>query len=187
MNSVVYLNFPYRDSPFRNLEGFVTSAYMPKLHLKRTPAEEAEHAQRKARKTARKEAKRRHRVDLSETSDRSKRQTHSGQYKHVGEEGYSNIDDDLLWNEEVQRMRREENEWFQQRMWDELGEQERLDNLESNFNSYSHIPYRWRSSAPEDPRLKADPQLMEEEEYVEWIRDGMWRCVLIKQIFTLFS
>jgi len=148
---------------------------MPKLHLKRTPAEEIEHAQRKARKAARKEAKRRHRLGVEETSDNA--DEHRAKRHNSGRHNYStnwHVDEELD-NKNDDFQRREENERFQQRMWDELCEQERLDNLETNFNSYSHIPYRWRSSAPEEPVLKADPQLMEEEEYAEWIRDGMWR------------
>lgn len=159
---------------------------MPKLHLKRTPAEEAERAQRKARKAARKEAKRRFQAEYDLGSDdepRSKRHKSEGWYERteddLGKEFHHtslNDDDNLQWREE-QRLRREEDERFQQRMWDEVGEQDRLDSLETDLNSYSHIPNRWRPSAAGEPGLKVNPQSMEEEDYAEWVREGMWRFV----------
>jgi hypothetical protein len=58
-------------------------------------------------------------------------------------------DDRLEWLEEHQHRKQEEEE-FQQRLWDELGQQERLDNLTSNLDSYPHIPQRWKSGGMAD-------------------------------------
>lgn len=159
---------------------------MPKIRLKRTPAEETERALRKARKAARKEAKRRFQSghDLgSDDEPHSKRHKSDGWYERAGNDSDGGFDptdlgedDNLQWREE-QRLRREEDERFQQRMWDEVGEQDRLDSLETDLNSYSHIPSRWRPSHA-DPAIKANLQSMEEEEYAEWVRQGMWRFVL---------
>jgi hypothetical protein len=87
-------------------------------------------------------------------------------------------DDRLEWLEEQQRRKREEEE-FQQRLWDELGQQERLDNLTSNLNSYTHIPQRWKSGGTADleDAVYNDPNSMDDERYAEWMREGMWKYV----------
>ncbi|OBZ65899.1 hypothetical protein A0H81_14189 [Grifola frondosa] len=45
------------------------------------------------------------------------------------------------------------------------------------MNSYAHIPRRWRGGGMErmDDELNVDPHLMEDEDYAEWLRAGMWR------------
>lgn len=62
---------------------------------------------------------------------------------------------------------------------------DRLDNVESRMNDYAHVPRRWQSGSrvhmervydDGDERME-DPHLMEDEEYSEWIRRGMWRYV----------
>ena len=125
---------------------------MPKLHLKRTPAEEEERAQRKARKAKRKEAKRAgQKYDLNGSSSTSTRDNYHRSKRRATDTGEDanydtdyESDDRLQWLEEQQHRKQEEEE-FQQRLWDELGQQERLDNLTSNLNSYPHIPQRWKS------------------------------------------
>lgn len=69
---------------------------------------------------------------------------------------------------------------------------ERLGSLESRFNGYHdpEISQPWGESSSrrrrhfEDPDdyLKQDPATMDEEEYAEWIRFGMYRCVSNFQI-----
>jgi len=158
---------------------------MPKLRLKRTPAEEEERAQRKARKAKRKETKhlgQKYDHGSSSTSahdnhHRSKRRaTDTGEDANYGTDYES--DDRLEWLEEQQRRKQEEEE-FQQRLWDELGQHERLDNLTSNLNSYPHIPQRWKSGGMADleDAVYNDPNLMEDEHYAEWMREGMWKYV----------
>ena len=159
---------------------------MPKLRLKRTPAEEGERVQRKARKTQRKEAKRLgQKYDLCGSSSASTRDHHHRSKRRAtctGEDAINDTDydsdDHLKLLEERQRQEQEEEE-FQQRLWDELGQQERLDNLTSNLNSYSHIPQRWKYGGVTDPEnaVYNDPNLMDDERYVEWIREGMWKYV----------
>ena len=157
---------------------------MPKLRMKRTPAEEEERAQRKARKDKRKEAKRLgQKYELNGSSSTSTHDNHHRSKRHAtdtGEDVNCNTDyesdDRLEWLEEQQRRKQEEEE-FQQRLWDELGEQERLDNLTTNLDSYPHIPRRWRSGGMADLEdgIYNDPNLMDEEHYAEWMREGMWK------------
>lgn len=159
---------------------------MPKLRLKRTPAEEEERAQRKAKKAKRKEAKHLgtkydlHGSSSTSTSDnhhRSKRRaTDTGEDDNYDTDYES--DDRLGWLEEQQRRKQEEEE-FQQRLWDELGHQERLDNLTNNLNSYNHIPQRWKTSGTADleDAVYNDPSTMDDERYAEWMREGMWKYV----------
>ena len=78
---------------------------------------------------------------------------------------------------------------FREKMFDALGEDERLDDLEARLNGFAHIPEHWNSSSTtglgkvktrahvydNDDYLKMDPSVMDDEEYVEWIRIGMYR------------
>jgi len=159
---------------------------MPKLHLKRTPAEEEERAQRKARKAKRKEDKRLgQKYDLHGSSSTSARDNHHRSKRRATDTGEDpsydtdyESDDRLGWLEEQQRRKREEEE-FQERLWDELGQQERLDNLTSNLSSYTHIPRRWKSGGTADleDAVYNDPNSMDDERYAEWMREGMWKYV----------
>jgi hypothetical protein len=159
---------------------------MPKLHLKRTPAEQEERAQRKARKAKRKEAKRLgQKYDLNGSSSTSTRDNHHRSKRRATDTGEDancdtdyESDDRLEWLEEQHRRKQEEEE-FQQRLWDELGQQERMDNLTSNLNSYPHIPQRWKSGGMADleDAVYDDPNLMDDEHYAEWVREGMWKYV----------
>ena len=161
---------------------------MPKLHLKRTPAEEEERAQRKARKAKREEAKRLgQKYDIRGSSSTSTRDNHHRSKRRATDTGENasydtdyESDDRLEWLEEQHRRKQEEEE-FQQRLWDELGHQERLDNLTSNLNSYHHIPQRWKSDGAADleDAVYNDPNSMDDERYAEWMREGMWKCVTL--------
>ncbi|KAJ7794281.1 hypothetical protein B0H14DRAFT_2923445 [Mycena olivaceomarginata] len=69
---------------------------------------------------------------------------------------------------------------------------DRLDSLEAQMNDYAHVPDRWRMGAAAgrsrvdydvgaDELLKMDPRHMDNEEYAEWIRAGMYRYVRSSQ------
>ncbi|EMD33178.1 hypothetical protein CERSUDRAFT_118236 [Gelatoporia subvermispora B] len=62
-------------------------------------------------------------------------------------------------------------------MWDAMGDDERLDGVESRLNDYAHVPRRWRGGGMDrmEDDLTVNPQMMEEEDYAEWVRAGMWR------------
>lgn len=77
-----------------------------------------------------------------------------------------------------------EEERFQEKLWDALRDDERLDGVEAGLNEYAYIPRRWRGDSPRDSSdtvggLGDDPNLMNDDEYAEWMRSGMWRCVLL--------
>lgn len=73
---------------------------------------------------------------------------------------------------------------FREKMFDALREDERLDDLEARFNGFAHMPEHWKSTAQgklsarvfdTDEYLKMDPNVLDDEEYAEWIRIGMYR------------
>ncbi|KAF9529712.1 hypothetical protein CPB83DRAFT_789492, partial [Crepidotus variabilis] len=78
---------------------------------------------------------------------------------------------------------------FREKMFDALGDDERIDGLEARLNDFAHVPEHWRSSSTaglgknktraqvydEDEFLTMDPSTMDDEEYAEWVRIGMYR------------
>jgi len=107
--------------------------------------------------------------------DKSKQRATPAREDVNNDTGYES-DDHLEWLEEQQHRKQEEDE-FQQRLWDELGQQERLDNLTSNLNSYPHVPQRWKYGGMTglENVVYDDPNLMDDEHYAEWMREGMWK------------
>ena len=163
---------------------------MGKLKLKRTPEEQAAHDLRKAQKRARKAAKHHRRTNVDSLSDedepRKKRRT--GSFSNVTQEYY--VDDDepaagpshRAHKPDYEYIRAQvEEERFQEKLWGAFGDDERLDSIEAGLNSYAHIPRRWRGGGMDriDDELDIDPQMMEEEDYAEWVRAAMWKCVLV--------
>ena len=165
-----------------------------KLRLKRTPAEQAEHDMRKARKAARKAAKRRRNQDENDYAH-SDGHSHAHKRQRTSDERpKSDIDDSdseygpqpaasssrshrahKLDHDRIQAEVEEER--FREKLWGAMGDDERLDSVEASLNSYAHVPRRWRGGGMErmDDELDTDPRYMEDEEYAEWIRAGMWR------------
>jgi hypothetical protein len=148
---------------------------MPKgLRLKKTPAEEAERDLRRARKAAKKAALRERRArdpDLDgEDVDSSYAFPDPGSSTpHLGTRTGGTAEDDT----------------FRERLWDALREDndDRHDAIEARMNEYAHVPRRWQgaNSHAYDPDSMAgpdgDPKHMDDDEYAEWVRVGMWRCV----------
>ncbi|KAL4071292.1 hypothetical protein V8B97DRAFT_2023865 [Scleroderma yunnanense] len=154
-----------------------------KLHLKRTPAEKAERARRKAHKAARKAAKK-YKTSATDgytsTDSRRSRDTRKTQKRwRSGDDDYSHypspspsarpLDSDAIHAQM-------EEEAFMEKMQGALDDDERLDAIDSKFRSYAHIPDRWRNTRTgREDHLARDPQYMDDDEYAEWIREGMWR------------
>ncbi|KAF4620781.1 hypothetical protein D9613_000858 [Agrocybe pediades] len=175
---------------------------MPKLHLKRTPEEEAEHRRRKERRRERRKRRRedstyhagtsskRHHGDESNTtrlgepkwasSDEDDEEQFGPQPAASGSHGhksqYGSIEEEI------------EDRLFREKLFEAMGDDEMLDSVEARLNDLAHVPDRWRSSATEkgsgmgrthryddDDLLMHDPALMDDEEYTEWIRAGMYR------------
>ena len=165
---------------------------MPKLHLKRTPAEEEERARRKARK-AQKRARRRDRD--SDRSRSPRRRKYYDDDLSEGEPGPSRPRPrDESYDSEAGRARAEQDE-FDAKMRDALEDDamldpmQRLDGVEARLNAYAHIPRRWRGTDEgfsaglwmEDAldEIGLQPWQMNDDEYADYIRAGMWRCVYI--------
>lgn len=165
---------------------------MAKLHLKRTPAEEAERALRKARKAAKTARKRSH---LSEET--SEHGESSSKRRRRGEVINSDLDEDVYGPPPPPKLSSAhkpdydtifselEDARFREKMWDALRDDERLDGIDARFNDYAHVPDRWRANtvsggSPED-HVDMDPQFMDDDTYAEWIREGMWRRTHARQ------
>lgn len=139
------------------------SLAMAKLHLKRTPAEEQERARRKAYKAAKRAAKQKRSDDL-EPGSSSRKRKHSNPESGDDLSSHRPDDDDTL-RVGLEEMR------FRKKMWEALEDDERLDGISARFNGYPHIPDRWAC----DEHDLANPQYMDDDEYAEWVREGMWK------------
>ncbi|KAJ8473424.1 hypothetical protein ONZ51_g7872 [Trametes cubensis] len=142
-----------------------------KLRMKRTPAEEAERAWKKAQKAARKAAKHKRYADddfVDPDSEYGPQPAPSG--SGAGQHRAHKPDYDQI-AAEVEEMR------FREKLYDAMGDDERLDSVEASMNSYAHIPRRWRGGGMDrmEDDLTIDPQYMEDEDYAEWVRAGMWK------------
>ncbi len=130
---------------------------MPKLHLKRTPQEEAHYARKRQRKQ-----ERRRREELDDNDG-------------PGPSDYAKI------QAEIEEAR------FREKMSLAFEDDERLDSLEARMNDFAHVPMRWGGTGSTnvyegDDYLKMDPLQMDDEEYAEWVRVGMYRQVSLNPI-----
>lgn len=164
---------------------------MPKLNLKRTPVEEAAH---QARKRKRKDAKRRKSHGSEQPSLSRTYETATCEWPSTDDDDEPSSSTSTPWRSrrlpplQPHHIQTDiEDLQFRERMFDALGDDERLDALETRFNDYAHVPGRWRTSKAskdgykiyndQDDFLRMDPHTMDDEEYAEWIRLGMYRCV----------
>ena len=160
---------------------------MTKLKFKRTEEEEAEH---QARKERRREKKRKR--ERAQSNGSSKRHHTDEASEHPSRKWASSdeegsiphgVDYDLL-KAEIEERR------FREKMFDALGDDERLDGIGARFNDFVHLPMHWQHASTSgfekaktthvysgDEYLKLDPNTMDGEEYAEWIRIGMYRFV----------
>jgi hypothetical protein len=156
---------------------------MSKLRLKETALEREERLA-KERRAARKKAKRGpdlHFDYANETSERHWRLSEPTIYRtpedlgtaygtrgpstSSGPGGRAGVKD----YEQIQRELEEAN--FHAKLFDAMEDDERLDSMEARFNAY-RVPERWASTGT---KTQADnPNYMNEDEYAEWIRRGMW-------------
>jgi len=172
-----------------------------KLKLKRTPEEKEQHRLRKERRREKKRKRESDGYNGTQAGSSSKRVHGDGpsrkwassdedemEYGPQPAASSSHIpppqDYDALKAEIEERM-------FREKMFDALGDDERLDSVEARFNDFAPVPERWRTSSSgaglkgqaraydDDELLKLDPRHMDEEEYAEWIRAGMYRFVFL--------
>lgn len=150
--------------------------------MKRTPEEQRRHDLRKARKAARKAAKRARDAEGSDeqAGPSSKRHKASSKQDYTFEFDAADSCDDYgprFEGCDPDYARMEEEDRFRDKMWGAYADDERLDSVEAAFNSYAHIPRRWRGGGMDriDDEDHIDPSMMEDEDYAEWIRASMWR------------
>ncbi|OBZ65877.1 hypothetical protein A0H81_14190 [Grifola frondosa] len=120
-----------------------TSTRMPssRLHLKRTPAEQAEREWRKAQKAARKATKRKHRYDDDEDATRSPKRTRSEALHSGSADTWNDSDSEYgpppppsgssrAHKPDFDQIFAEvEEERFREKMWGAYGDDERLDSV----------------------------------------------------------
>jgi hypothetical protein len=154
------------------------------LKLKRTPQDEEERQWRKARRAARKaqaaagssKYRTSSRYDFRPSRSRSTSPdpNHPHADRHPLEDEFNAHH---LPPESLQQLRAEiEEARFHSKLFNAMEDDQRLDALEASFNAY--IPGRWSSPGPgpsSSSDTTADPNVMTEEQYAEWIRQGMWR------------
>lgn len=179
---------------------------MPKLKFKRTPEEEVEHQARKARRKEKKRKRAESDRYHSPHGSSSKRAHKENADDDVTRRKWASSDDDDEDEERASKAERERERGharpsgeredaaaayeaemeFRQKMFDALGEDERLDGMETHFNDFVHIPDRWKRAATTttetylydaDDFLKLNPNALDDDEYAEWVRLGMYRCV----------
>ncbi|KAF5380581.1 hypothetical protein D9615_004677 [Tricholomella constricta] len=173
---------------------------MPKLRLKRTPEEEAAHQLRKEQRREAKSKRKHGNVDDHGAPSLKRSRQHAttsrpwassddepqADYDHEPGPSSSSHRTSSSVKPDYEELRAElEEKRFREKMAAAFEDDERLDSLESRFNDFSHVPGRWRTDGSQpgkpvyddgaDDFLKMDPRYMDEEEYVEWIRMGMYR------------
>ncbi|KAH7334694.1 hypothetical protein B0J17DRAFT_671190 [Rhizoctonia solani] len=158
---------------------------MGRLHMKETPAEreeEEERAYRKAKKAARKARRLHSDYDDSSSSKHKRKRSRSPSHRHkkrrdsvppFEEDGWvspasvSNVDMDTLRAEMEERQ-------FREKLLDAMGDDAGFETIETQFNEYDDVvPDRWKDSA--SSHLRNDPSMMDDDQYAEWIREGIWR------------
>ena len=94
-----------------------------------------------------------------------------------------------------------EQERFEEKMRDALEDDyqydpsQRLDGVEARLNSYAHVPRRWRGTGQDfsaglwmeeaQQEIGVETWQMNDDEYAEYIRAGMWRWVFILSVVSL--
>lgn len=159
---------------------------MGKLHLKETPEERE---RRKAEKAHRKSHKRTAHLTFEGFYDKPKKKQRRrassedgiGDHDWASSQGHSS----QAYVKEIEAELEEKR--FREKLHDAMLDDydDRLDNIEAQFNEYAHIPRRWQSAGRANDVDSNDLNLMDDEEYAEWIREGMWRYVRFLQF--LFS
>jgi hypothetical protein len=172
---------------------------MPKLHLKRTPQEEADYRIHKKRKRESKRARDTPKASSSRGTDKPARKWDSsdsdgdesvyGPHPPQPDAGPSSKPlsegSDFRYKPDYDAIRAElEEARFREKMAGAFEDDDRLDSLETRMNQFAHVPDRWKrgsSRADYDHAMaaedifKLDPAHMDDSEYAEWVRAGMYR------------
>jgi hypothetical protein len=157
---------------------------MPKLKLKRTPAEERERALRKAHKAAKKAAKIRRRTE-GDTPYLFDFANPEGDIGDLNDE-YGPPPPPREPVDYARILAEVEERRFREKMADAMAVDDsegfaRIESVEARLNDYAHVPRRWRTAGMSHTEASDEfddnrrPEDMEDEEYTEYIRRGMWR------------
>ncbi|KAK7057560.1 hypothetical protein R3P38DRAFT_2841746 [Favolaschia claudopus] len=166
---------------------------MGKLHLKRTPQEDADHKVRKKRK---RDSKYHDNPSKAFKPDGPSRRWDSSDSEGADdvygppppppqpEAGPSFRPFSSSHKPDYESIRAElEEARFREKMAEAFEDDDRLDSLEARMNDYAHVPDRWKAGRSRvdyqdvgaDDLFEMDPRHMDDEEYAEWIRAGMYR------------
>ncbi|KAK2463126.1 hypothetical protein APHAL10511_004781 [Amanita phalloides] len=167
---------------------------MPKLHLKRTPEEEAA---RRLRRKERKEKRKNRLHDETEADYPTSKRRRAESTAESTRKSVSSDEDYLPDRQPSNRYKQDydtiradvEERMFREKMFSTMEDEDRLDSIEARLNDYAHVPGRWRRGSSStkvgiyayeelegmDDCTCVDPHYMDDEEYTEWIRMGMYR------------
>ncbi|KAF8608193.1 hypothetical protein BDV93DRAFT_486785 [Ceratobasidium sp. AG-I] len=171
---------------------------MTRLHMKKTPAEretEEDRAWRKAQRAARKgrhmdseehsESDRKHKRKRSKSpSSRHRHHKHDKKKSPIPSfNEYSREQDQGGWEPpptsskvDLDELRAEmEERRFREKLFDAMGDDAGFDQTEAYYNDFSHVPPRWREPGESAAAKGPDTSAMDDEQYAEWIREGMWK------------
>jgi hypothetical protein len=159
---------------------------MPKLRLKRTPEEElARQLRKKAKRDSRSKRKSRLTDDLDTHDTRKWHSSDEEPIRYNRDTGSSRAGPSNYKHDNHDAHRAEEEEQFREKMADAFMDDERLDSLEARFNEYIHIPTHLGGPSTDKKRtfddflddsfMRLNPNARDEEEYSEYVREGMYR------------
>lgn len=138
-----------------------------KLHLKRTPAEDAARQWKKARKAAKKAA-----------AAHVARDYPTEDFSEAGPSTPYVWDFDFTETmaTEPDHQAQDEEARFREKMDEAAEDDARLYGVESRLNDFATdtVPKRWRQDTG---TMEVDPMGMDDDAYAEWIRAGMWKYV----------
>ncbi|CAG8598826.1 6839_t:CDS:1 [Acaulospora colombiana] len=161
-----------------------------RLRFKETNQEREERVAREERKAARKKAKRGPDLQFDYENDIDERYWRLSEptiyrtpndvgaaYDHMREESSSKGEKDERRQTRkpagyTQIQKELEEAKFRAKLFDAMEDDERLDSIEARFNDY-RVPERWQYPSTSNS-VNENPDYMEEDEYAEWVRRGMW-------------
>lgn len=155
---------------------------MPKLHLKETKADREERELKKIRRAARKAA-RYHNYEETDGASGSTPSTHKRRSKAPSQKPHDYVfDEEDGWTPPQSSVKfdyrddlQAQEDEFRAKLFDEMELDAGQDAAQARFSDY-HIPTRWRDQTGFEASgsIPQSKTAMDEEEYAEYIRRGMW-------------
>ena len=159
---------------------------MGKLRLKSTPAEDARRLHKRSQKRSKRDDDEKEHGHKKHRRHDTIPDDYSSDYPRAGP-SYSHLE-----GAEEEMRKAEADARFREKMMDAFEDDgihdplQRLDGLEARMNKYDHIPRRWRGTEPgfaealrdTEEDIGLQPWQMNDDEYAEYIRAGIWKYVL---------